>query len=391
VYPLGERFGTVGIAFESGGTLEVTRFRAEAMAGSSPAEKFALDAALRDFTANAIALDLASGELLDPVGGMADLQARVLRAPGVAAQRLAEDPLRVLRAARFVSELEFELDASLEGALPGAASALGEVAVERVREELTKTLVGAGAPRALRVLLDCGALAAVLPEVAALAGLAQPSFHDLDAFDHTAQALGLAPATPVMRWATLLHDIGKAPARTVDPDGRIRFFRHAQQGARLAERICERLRFSNDDTASIVHLVAEHMRLGELAADNPSAVDRAVRKLDLYAGAGNNTRMLASAEDVLELTLADFSATAHRSETPVVRARLQAAIAASRERSAKRGLQLPLTGADLMRELGLPEGPRVGRALAAIASAVESGSIDPADREAAMRVARQAT
>ncbi|MBW6469568.1 MAG: CCA tRNA nucleotidyltransferase, partial [Coriobacteriia bacterium] len=215
LYDVGKRFGTLGIALEGGGTLEVSPYRAEALQAATLDERFAADAALRDFTINAIGVDLATGALLDPVGGRADLAGRVLQAPGDPHERLAEDPLRVIRAARFVAELGFELEAATRDALPGAAPALDRVAVERVREELTRLLVAPFAPRGLEVLHESGALAVVLPEVAALDGVTQPTFHDLDVLAHTIQAVGLAPATPVLRWATLLHDVGKPPTRTV--------------------------------------------------------------------------------------------------------------------------------------------------------------------------------
>lgn len=388
VYDLGLRFGTVGVALADGRTLEATAYRPDALPLSGTAARFAADAAHRDFTVNAMALDLASRTLLDPLGGRADLEAGLLRAPGSATERFDEDPLRAIRAARFVSELGFEIEPSTRDAMPGAAAALDAVAVERLRDELTKLLVGPHAEAALHVLLDCGALAVVLPEVAALSGVGQPSFHDLDVFSHTAQAVGLAPANPVLRWATLLHDAGKAPTRTVEADGRIRFFRHAQQGASLAEQTCRRLRFSNDETAAITHLVAEHMRLGDLGAGEDRAVDRAVRKLDLWAGAGDGARLLASAEDALELTMADFAATAHRDEAPAVRATLADAIAASRERGSHRPVKSPVTGRDLMAEFGLGEGPAIGEALDAVVEAVESGELAADDRAGALAIAK---
>lgn len=386
-YPVGERFGTVGVVLADGDTVEVSRYRSEALDAVGTAARFALDAAHRDFTVNAIALDLTDGAVLDPVGGRADLAARLLRAPGSPADRFAEDPLRVLRTARFVSELGFEVQPQTAAELRGAAPLLADVAVERVRDELTKLLVGRNAPLGLELLRTSDALEVVLPEIAALDGLTQPTFHDLDVLAHTFQTVGIAPATLALRWAALLHDVGKGPTRTVEADGRIRFYRHSQVGAELAETICRRLRLSNADTAAIVHLVAEHMRLGDVDFDNPRAVDRAVRKLDLFAGGAGEGQPAATAEDAVALTLADFAATAHRDETPLLRERLEGAIAASRTRGTQEIARSPVSGSELMIAFGLAEGPEVGEAKDAIERAIDEGEIAPDDRAAALRVA----
>ena len=321
---------------------------------------------------------------------MADLERRVLCAPAPEAERFAEDPLRVLRAGRFVAELDFELAPATAAAMPSAVARLADVAPERVREELNRLLVSPRPSRGLRVLHAAGALAVVLPEVAALEGVSQPTFHDLDVFEHTLMSVDGAPATKVLRWAALLHDVGKAPTRTVEPDGRIRFFRHAQIGAQMAEEVCRRLRMSNDDTAAIVHLVAEHMRLGDVDFGSDRSVDRAVRRLDLTAGAGEHVRTLASAEDAVALTVADFAATAHRDEAPALAVRLEAAVAAARERATSRPIASPVSGTELIHELGLEQGPQVGVAKRAIEEALEAGTLAADDRTAALRIAREA-
>jgi hypothetical protein len=193
LYDVGRRFGTLGIALEDGGTLEVSRYRPDALPAATPGERFAADAAQRDFTINAIGVDLATGDCSTQSAAEADLARRLLRAPGDPAERFAEDPLRTIRAARFVAELGFELEDATRGALRDAARGLERIAPERVREELTRLLVAPFAPEGLRVLHESGALAVVLPEVAALDGVTQPTFHDLDVLAHTIQATGLAP------------------------------------------------------------------------------------------------------------------------------------------------------------------------------------------------------
>ena len=380
-FAVGERFGTVGVALADGSVVEVSGLRGGGIEA---------DAGHRDFTANALAMLWPSGELIDPCGGLGDIARGVLRAPGDPAARFAEDPLRILRAARFVAELGFELDPSTAASAADAAPRLTGVAVERVRDELTRTLLAVHAAEGFAVALRTGALDAVLPEVAALHGLSQPTFHDLDALAHTLQCVANTPPSRMLRWAALLHDVGKAPCRSVDDDGRIRFFGHAQQGALIAAAICERLRLPKADGRAIVHLVATHMRLGELDPDNPRAVDRAVRRLDLWETDTATPKRLVSAEDALELTLADFAATAHRSEVDRVRGRLADAVAASRERGTRDPVRPLLTGRELITALEIAEGPLVGVAMRAIEDAIEAGSLVPGDRRAALDIARGA-
>lgn len=381
IYAVGERYGTLGVVLADGTVVEVSSVRAADIEH---------DLAHRDFTVNAMAMSWPSRVLIDPTGGTADLVNRVLRAPGEPAERFAEDPLRVLRAARFVAELGFSVEPATLSAARAAAPLLTGVAPERVRDELSRLLMGTHAADGLRTALRTGALAVVLPEVAALDEVSQPSFHDLDVFEHTLQTVDAVPARLELRWAALLHDVGKAPCRTVEPGGRIRFFRHAKTGAEMTAAICERLRFSKAMSRAIVHLVAEHMRLGELDTDNARAVDRAVRRLDLWASSAPDAARLTSAEDALELTMADFAATAHRAEAPEVRARLERAIAAARSRAGSLPVASPLSGRDIMRELGVAEGPGVGAALEAVEDAIDRGAIAPDDRAAALEVARDA-
>jgi poly(A) polymerase len=381
IYDVGQRYGTVGVALDDGTVVEISTLRDSDLAA---------DVAHRDFTVNTLAASWPSLVVLDHTGGIEDLRGSLLRAPGDPVERFAEDPLRVLRAARFVAELGFTLDANTEAGAVETAPRLAEIAVERVRDELTKLLMGGRVVEGLNVALSTGALAVVLPEVARLSGVEQPSFHDLDVFSHTTQTTAVVPARMELRWAALLHDIGKPECSSVDPDGRLRFLGHAPRSAELAALVCERLRFSRAQTRSIVHLVGEHMRLSDLAMDNPRAVDRAVRRLDLRASDDPSAPLLVSAEDALELAVADFAATAHRDEAPTVRARLASAIAESRERGTLKRVTSPLSGQELMAALRLEPGPAVGSALRAIEDAIAQGTLSADDRDAALGIARQA-
>lgn len=381
VYAVGERFGTLGFVLADGSVVEVSQLRGD---------DFESDAWKRDLTVNSMAMSWPTRELVDPTGGRADLAARLLRAPGDPEARIAEDPLRALRVARFVSELGFGVEPATASAVAESVPLLKDVAAERIRDELTRLITGAHPHAGLDFALETGLLAALLPELSTLEGHSQPSFHRYDVLTHTFVAVSLAPATPRMRWAALLHDTGKGPTRSVDATGRVRFIGHADAGAAIARDVAERLRCSGDDARAVEHLVREHMRLGVLDAGNERAVDRAVRRLDLRRHAGADADLLVCAEDALELELADLGATAHAEDVPAARERLSSAIAAARERGARGPAQAPVSGSRLMRELGIAEGPEVGRALQAIADEIDAGRMRPDDEDAAIRVARRA-
>ncbi|MCZ7643731.1 MAG: CCA tRNA nucleotidyltransferase [Planctomycetota bacterium] len=223
------------------------------------------DARRRDFTVNGLFYDPLKDELLDYVNGRADLKARLVRAIGDPAARFEEDRLRLLRAVRFAAQLGFELEAGTFAALKAHAPGIGAIARERVREELTRMLAGPDPRRAFELLKASGLLKAVLPEVDALAGVAQPpQFHpEGDVWTHTLMLLGqLRDAPPSLAWAALLHDVGKPPTFAVTD--RIRFNEHEKVGAAMAEAILLRLRASNEFTARVVALVRQHMAFKDL-------------------------------------------------------------------------------------------------------------------------------
>jgi poly(A) polymerase len=389
VYSMGERYGTAGVVLVDGTTVEISQLRGEGVRTGDPATAYEADAMLRDFTVDAIAATWPGLAILDPLGGREDLAAGLLRSPGRPLDRFADDPLRVLRLARLSAQFDFDAEGrTVAGAAECVAlGGLERVAVERIRDELTKLLVSQAPHRGLALAVDTAALSAVLPEVDALRGVEQPGFHDKDVMGRTVEAVGLVPTSEVLRWAALLHDIGKPSTRSVDETGRIRFLGHARVGAVMTEAIAERLRFSSAQARAVRHLVAEHLRLGQLDTDNAPAVDRAVRRLDLRAHAGAHAPLLVSAEDALELELADLGATAHRSEVSEARRRLGAAIAASRERGTSAAPRSPVSGKRLMHEFGIGAGPLIGAMQRAIVAEIVAGHLDANDDEGALRVA----
>jgi poly(A) polymerase len=238
------------------------------------------DVQRRDFTINGLLLDPLSGEVLDYVGGQKDLQARIIRAIGNPALRFAEDKLRMLRAVRFAARFECAIEPATLAAIRKLAAQIGQVSRERVREELTKTLTEGHARRAFELLDETGLLREVLPEIEAMKGVEQPpEFHpEGDVFVHTMLLLENLPqpCSPTLAWGGLLHDVGKPPTFRRAPD-RIRFDSHVDVGVKMAEAICLRLRFSNDDTEQILALVDNHMRFGDVEKMKASTFKRFVR------------------------------------------------------------------------------------------------------------------
>jgi len=238
------------------------------------------DVARRDFTINGMMLDPVSGEVLDFVGGRRDLDAGLIRAIGDPGLRFAEDKLRMLRAVRFAARFEYAIEVETLAAIQGLAHEIQLVSRERVRDELTKMLTEGHARRAFLLLDESGLLKEVLPEISAMKGVAQPpEFHpEGDVFVHTLLLVENLPqpCPPTLAWGALLHDVGKPATFRVAPD-RIRFDNHVDVGVKIAEAICERLRFSNHNTAQVLALVDNHMRFGHVTRMKESTLKKFLR------------------------------------------------------------------------------------------------------------------
>jgi putative nucleotidyltransferase with HDIG domain len=238
------------------------------------------DVQRRDFTINGLLMDPITNEVLDFVGGRADLSAKVIRTIGEPEHRLAEDKLRMLRAVRFAARFGYAIDPATLTAMQRLAAQIHQVSRERVREELTKMLVEGRARRAFELLDQSGLLKEVLPEVTKMKGVEQPpQFHpEGDVFVHTLLLLDKLSVgcSKTLAWGALLHDVGKPPTFRIAPD-RIRFDGHVEVGVKMAAEICNRLRFSNDDTGQILALVGNHMRFGDVKRMKESTLKKFLR------------------------------------------------------------------------------------------------------------------
>ena len=286
---VGARFGVVLVP-RDGAKIEVATFRSDVgysdgrhpdrVVYSTTAKE---DVQRRDFTINGLLMRHDTGEVLDFVGGQADLKAGILRAIGEPSRRFAEDKLRMLRAVRFAARFHFAIEPATVAAIRRHAAEINQVSAERLRDELTKLLTEGAARRGFELLDDVGLLRQVLPEIAAMKGVEQPpQFHpEGDVWIHTRLLLEKlrAGCSPTLAWGVLLHDVGKPPTfkPASETGDRIRFDGHVDVGVRLTEDICNRLRFSNEETQQIVALVANHMRFKDVEQMRPSTLKRFVR------------------------------------------------------------------------------------------------------------------
>jgi poly(A) polymerase len=267
-YAVGAHFGVI-VVVESGFQFEVATFRSDdayidgrrpsSVRFSSPEE----DAKRRDFTINGMFYDPLTNKVIDFVGGRADLDAKLIRAIGEPAQRFQEDRLRMLRAVRFATVLDYKIDNQTWQAITANSKAINEISAERIREELVRIFLSPSRVRGWDLLDESGLMRAILPELEAMKGCAQPEqFHpEGDVFEHTRLMLKLLPERVSMPLvlSALFHDIAKPVTATVDQTGRIRFNEHDRIGAAMTEQIMERLRFSRAEIDTTVEMVRQHM------------------------------------------------------------------------------------------------------------------------------------
>lgn len=370
--PVGAHFGVVEVRL-GGHVFEVARFRRDLgySDGRRPdGVEFAdetEDARRRDFTVNGMFWDPLTDRVLDYVGGRADLKGRVIRTIGAAADRFAEDRLRMMRAVRFGCRFHWRIDGATFSAIRRLSGNLTAVSKERIRDEFVRILMEGGAPQGVRWLIDSGLITGIVPEVLALDGVAQPpEFHpEGDVLTHTLIMLGLMRnPSPELAIAVLLHDVGKPG--TFESADRIRFDNHARVGARMAEAICRRLRFSGEATRHVVRLVADHHRFMHVRQMRKSKLKRFLR--------------MERFEEHLELHRIDCLASHGNLENYTFCRQALDALASDEIRPD------PLvTGRDLI-ELGYTPGPAFKAALRAVEDGQLEGRVK--DRESALLVAR---
>ena len=289
--PVGERFG-ICLVVEGGAPFEVAAFRTEADYddGRHPSRvAFGTakeDVRRRDFTINGLLMDPETGRITDHVGGLRDIEQRIIRTIGDPEERFAEDHLRMLRAVRFAATLGFEIEPMTFAAVRRQAAMITRISAERIRDELSRLLTGGAARRGLELLSESGLLGEILPEVHALQGVEQPPlFHpEGDVWAHTLRMVALLPrpdgkADPRLAWAVLLHDVGKGVTRSEDAAG-THFYGHVQRGEEITAAILRRLRFSREEMETILALVRGHMLFMNVREMRPNRLKRLLRTPD---------------------------------------------------------------------------------------------------------------
>ncbi|WP_285727989.1 CCA tRNA nucleotidyltransferase [Psychromicrobium xiongbiense] len=371
VWEIGRAFGTIGLR-KNGYQIEVTTYRAEEYDADSRKPEVAFGTSLeadlrrRDFTMNAMALRLPGLELVDPYGGIKDLHAGLLRTPGRAEDSFSDDPLRMMRAARFVAQLAVEPAAELVAAMTEMAGRIEIISAERVRDELCKLILALHPRRGIDLLVSTGLADRVLPEVSALRLEADEHHRHKDVYQHSLQVLEQAvsletgPEGPVpgpdlvLRLAALMHDVGKPATRKFEPGGAVSFRHHDLVGAKLTAKRLRALRFDKDTITAVSRLVELHMRF--YGYGDAGWTDSAVRRYVTDAG--------PLLERLHRLTRSDVTTRNQRKADRLSFAyddleQRVAELAAQEELNA---IRPDLDGAQIMEQLGIRPGPEVGRA-----------------------------
>ncbi|MEV4761362.1 CCA tRNA nucleotidyltransferase [Micromonospora chokoriensis] len=365
IWETGREFGTIG-AQRDGLRLEITTFRAESydQVSRNPVVVYGTnldeDLKRRDFTINAMAVSLPEHRFTDPHGGLDDLSAKVIRTPSTPGESFGDDPLRMLRAARFAAQLRFAVHPDVHRAMTEMSADLDRITAERIRDEFTKLLCGADPITGLRLLVDTGLAERFLPELTGLKLEIDEHAQHKDVYEHTLTVVSNAVSHEdegcdfILRMAALMHDVGKPATKAAAPDGRVSFHHHEVVGARLTKARMKAMRYPKEITAKVTALVALHLRF--YGYGRGEWTDSAVR------------RYVADAGDLLprlhKLTRSDCTTRNRRKA-----AQLAADYDALEDRIARIAAEEDLArvrpdldGNAIMELLGVPPGPVVGRA-----------------------------
>ncbi|WP_336632062.1 MULTISPECIES: CCA tRNA nucleotidyltransferase [unclassified Microbacterium] len=398
-WDIGRAFGTIGAKISGPGgraeQVEITTYRADSYDGVTrkPTVSFGDslddDLARRDFTVGAMALRLPVPALVDPSGGVEDLLAGLLRTPSDPEVSFGDDPLRMLRAARFAGQLGFEVSPDTLEAMARLRGSIGIVSPERIQGELVKLLASDDPVRGIRILVDTGLMGEILPEIPALRLEIDEHHHHKDVYEHSLTVLrqtieleharhpGAAPDV-TLRLAALLHDIGKPATRKLEPGGGVSFHHHDLTGARLARKRLQALRFDSDTIASVTQLVEQHLRFFGYAegAWTDSAVRRYVRD------AGDELERLHI------LTRADVTTRNRRKAQRLAAAYddIEARIAALAAQEELDAIRPELDGNRIQEVLGIGPGREVGEAYRFLLELrLDEGVLGPEEAEARLR------
>ncbi len=356
------RFGTVGIPLKDEYPLEITTFRTESgYVNARHPEKVEWgksieeDLSRRDFTMNAIAATIElKTEYVDPYNGLKDIEKKLIRTVGLPDERFGEDALRLLRAVRFATQLDFNMEEETWKSILKNAELITKISGERIRDELLKILASEHAYDGTKLLDLAGMLDLIFPELARGKGISQTRpgrHHTSDVFTHNIESLKHTPsADPIVRLATLLHDVGKPYVEGKDEEGHVIFYNHEVAGARIAADICDRLRLSHKQKEKVVTLIRWHMfTVDEHITD--SAIRRFIRKVGLK-----------NVADMMDLRIGDRLGGGTQVAESWRLKRFKERVASELNPPFSMN-DLAIDGNDIMHELNIKPGPKVGEIL----------------------------
>ena len=383
-WEIGKEFGTIGCRIGDD-QIEITTYRTDQYEEDSrkPEVRFGNDLKhdlqRRDFTVNAMALTLPAREFVDPFGGLRDLEDKVLKTPGTPEDSFGDDPLRMLRGARFASQLGFEIEPETFEAMQAMRQRLEIISSERIQVELHKLMLGANPRMGLEALVDSGLAEIVIPELPALKLETDEHHHHKDVYQHTLTVVEQAidyekdyKLEPdfVLRFAALLHDIGKPATRKLEPGGAVSFYHHDVVGAKLASKRMKTLRFDNDTTKAVSKLVELHLRF--FGYSDQAWTDAAIRRYVRDAGEELVRLHILTRSDVTTRNKRKAEQLSHAYDD------LEKRIAVVMEQEELNAMRPDLTGEQIMETLNLKPGPKVGQAYKYLLELrIENGPLGP--------------
>ena len=387
-WDIGREFGTIGARIGND-QIEITTYRADKYDRDSRKPEVAFgkdlnaDLLRRDFTVNAMALRLPERVFVDPFNGLKDLVDGIIRTPGKPEDSFSDDPLRMMRGARFASQLEFEIEPETFDAMRDMVDRIEIISAERVQAEFVKLMLGKNPRKGLEVLVDSGLAAKVLPELPALKLEVDEHHHHKDVYEHTLrvveQAIGYEKDYGLekdftLRFAALMHDIGKPATRKLEPGGGVSFYHHDVVGAKLTKKRMQALRFDNETTKAVCRLIELHLRF--FGYSDQTWTDSAIR------------RYVRDADDQLlrlhALTRADVTTRNQRKAERLAHAYddLEKRIEVIAEQEELNAMRPDLSGEDIMRILDLKPSREVGEAYNYLLELrIEEGQLGPEEAE----------
>jgi len=387
-WDIGREFGTIGARIGND-QIEITTYRADKYDSDSRKPEVAFgkdlteDLLRRDFTVNAMALRLPERVFVDPFNGLKDLVDGIIRTPGKPEDSFSDDPLRMMRAARFAAQLEFEIEPETFEAMSSMVERIDIISAERIQTEFVKLMLGKNPRKGLEVLVDSGLAEKVLPELPALKLEVDEHHHHKDVFEHTLRVVEQAidyekdyglEKDFTLRFAALMHDIGKPATRKLEPGGGVSFYHHDVVGAKLAKKRMKALRFDNDTIKAVSRLIELHLRF--FGYSDQAWTDSAIRRYVRDAGDDLNRLHALTRADVTTRNQRKADRLAHAYDD------LELRIEVIAEQEELNAMRPDLSGEDIMRILDLKPSKEVGEAYNyLLEQRIEEGPLGPEEAE----------